>query len=358
MKPSDEIRGRIEACRQLDDQTLRQDLRFLAQREHHSLGTLLIHLGEYDRRRLSEEEGFQSTYSYCVKCLGYDESGAYRRIQAARICKRYPHVLDFIISGELSLSSLLLLSPVLTDSNHQDLIEIARGKSKRELETHLASLDPRPATPDAFHRMPAPPMWMTPAAPPAGAETAIPSAPQELSGVLPAQPSGEWQAVMPLSLERVRIGFDAAVVLMKLIDRAKQVLRHKYPEGRLEDVLRDALETLLERKDPQKRLAPTEAELVAELAPEPRFLAAWRGGRYIPARVKRAVWQRDDGRCTWRFDDGSPCGSRDALEFDHFRPFAKGGRSDDARNVRLLCRMHNRLAARAEGTLSGAREIS
>jgi hypothetical protein len=360
MKPSDEMRSRIDDCRQLDDESLRRDLRFLAQREHHSLATLLVHLGEYDRRRLSEEEGYQSTYSYCVKCLGYDESGAYRRIQAARVCKRYPHILDLIMSGELSLSSLLLLSPVLTDSNQEVLISQARGKSKRELETHLAELDPRPATPDAFHRVPAPPMWMTPmaaAAPNAGL-AAESSSPMELTGVLTAQPPGEWQAVMPLSLERVRVGFDAAVLLMRLIERAKLILRHKYPDGRLEDILRDALETLLERKDPQNRLGLKVGEIGGEIAPaaspEPRFLAAWRGGRYIPARVKRAVWQRDDGRCTWRFDDGQVCGSRDALEFDHFRPFAKGGRSDDARNVRLLCRVHNRLAARTAGMFSDA----
>lgn len=368
MKPTEEISKRIEACRELDDQSLRRDLRFLAQREHHSLATLLINLGEYDRRRLSEEEGYQSTYSYCVKCLGYDEGGAYRRIHAARVCKRYPYILDFIITGELSLSSLLLLSPVLTDGNHETLVSQARGKSKRELETHLAEIDPRPSTPDAFHRMPAAPMWLTPGAVPAAGDPGLPAAaPSEAPGALPAPmrgvlgpqpPGGEWQAVMPLSLERVRIGFDAATALMRLIERAKQVLRHKYPEGRLEDVLRDALETLLERKDPDKRFAPTEAELVAELAPEPRFLSAWRGGRYIPARVKRAVWQRDDGRCSWRFEDGSPCGSRDALEFDHFRPFAKGGRSDDARNVRLLCRAHNRAAARAAGVLSGEKGSS
>lgn len=360
MKPSAEISSRIDNCKQLDDETLRKDLRFLAQREHHSLATLLIHLGEYDRRRLSEEEGYPSSYSYCVKCLGYDEGGAYRRIHAARVCKRYPHILDFIVSGELSLTSLLLLSPVLTDSNHEQLISQARGKSKRELETHLAELDPRPASPDAYHRMPAPPMWLAPQAqapgPSGGPESA---APLELSGVLPAHaPGGEWQAVMPLSLDRVRIGFDAALVLMRLIERAKLVLRHKYPEGRLEDVLREALEILIERKDPQARLAPKGDELEAEIAPQPRFLAAWRGGRYIPARIKRAVWQRDDGRCTWRFEDGQVCGSRDALEFDHFRPFAKGGRSDDARNVRLLCRMHNRLAAETAGMLSAARRAS
>lgn len=359
MKPSDEIGSRIDGCRRSDDETLRRDLRFLAQREHHSLATLLVHLGEYDRRRLSEEEGYPSTYSYCVKCLGYDEGGAYRRISAARVCRRYPHILDLIASGELSLTSLLLLSPVLTDSNQEELIARARGKSKRELEAHLAELDPRPATPDAYRRMPSPPLWMTPTAMPAPPSSAADGAqPLELTGVLPDQPNGEWQAVMPLSLERVRVGFDAASTLMKLIGRAKLVLRHKYPEGRLEDVLREALETLLERRDPQSRLGAREGELVGELAPEPRFLAAWRGGRYIPARVKRAVWQRDDGRCTWRFEDGQTCGSRDALEFDHFRPFAKGGRSDDARNVRLLCRAHNRLAARAAGMLSGARAAS
>ena len=63
-------------------------------------------------------------------------------------------------------------------------------------------------------------------------------------------------------------------------------------------------------------------------------------------------------RVARRFDDGQVCGSRDALEFDHFRPFAKGGRSDDARNVRLLCRMHNRMAARSEGMFSGAKAAS
>ncbi|HEX4047706.1 MAG TPA: HNH endonuclease [Elusimicrobiota bacterium] len=363
MKPSEEIRTRIEGCRQLDDESLRRDLRFLAQREHHSLATLLIHLGEYDRRRLSDEEGYQSTYSYCVKCLGYDEGGAYRRIHAARVCKRYPHILDYIISGELSLSSLLLLSPVLTDTNQEELITQARGKSKRELETHLAERDPRPASPDAYHRMPAPPMWLPAAAaanalPAMEGEASLGPRPQDLAGVLPAQPAGEWQAVMPLSLDRVRVGFDAASALVQLIGRAKLVLRHKYPEGRLEDVLREALEVLIDRKDPGSRLAAKEGELVGELAPEPRFLAAWRGGRYVTARVKRAVWQRDDGRCTWRFEDGQVCGSRDALEFDHFRPFAKGGRSDDARNVRLLCRAHNRLAARTAGLFSGGRAAS
>ena len=163
---------------------------------------------------------------------------------------------------------------------------------------------------------------------------------------------------MPLSLDRVRIGFDAAAAVMRLIDRARQVLRHKYPEGRLEDVMREALEILLERKDPQRRLGFKPAVAArAGAAPrppaEPRFLRALKAGRYVPARVKRAVWQRDGGRCAWRSDDGTCCGSRDGLEYDHVRPFARGGRSDSPRNVRLLCRLHNRLAAEKAGLAPG-----
>lgn len=167
----------------------------------------------------------------------------------------------------------------------------------------------------------------------------------------PTEPR-EWQAVIPISLNRVRIGFDAAVIILQLLDRAKQVLSHKYPDGKIEDIMRDALELLLERKDPERKFArksrapkldggtPDEAEPL-----EPRFLRAWKAGRYIPAAVKRAVWQRDDGRCAFRFEGGNICGSKEGLEFDHVRPFAKGGRSESPRNVRLLCRLHNRMAS-------------
>ena len=54
---------------------------------------------------------------------------------------------------------------------------------------------------------------------------------------------------------------------MQLINRAKLILRHKYPEGRLEDVLSEALEILLERKDPEKRFGLQVGEIGGELAP-------------------------------------------------------------------------------------------
>lgn len=70
----------------------------------------------------------------------------------------------------------------------------------------------------------------------------------------------------------------------------------------------------------RERLAATEPE-------RPR-------SRYIPRRVKLAVWKRDQGRCV-------VCGETHGLHFDHVVPFSKGGASSLAANVQLLCGRHN-----------------
>ncbi len=65
----------------------------------------------------------------------------------------------------------------------------------------------------------------------------------------------------------------------------------------------------------------------------------------IPAAVRRAVWERDGGRCSWPLDGGGRCGSTHRLELDHVVPWARWGDSTEA-NLRLTCAAHNRLAAR------------
>lgn len=52
--------------------------------------------------------------------------------------------------------------------------------------------------------------------------------------------------------------------------------------------------------------------------------------RLIPSGVKKEVWQRDGGKCVI-------CGANKNLHFDHDLPFAKGGTSLTAKNIRLLC---------------------
>ena len=65
----------------------------------------------------------------------------------------------------------------------------------------------------------------------------------------------------------------------------------------------------------------------------------------IPAAVRRAVWQRDQGRCNWPIDGGGVCGSTHRLELDHIVPWARGGETT-VENLRLTCSRHNLAAAR------------
>lgn len=56
--------------------------------------------------------------------------------------------------------------------------------------------------------------------------------------------------------------------------------------------------------------------------------------RLIPTSVKVEVWKRDGGKCV-------RCGATNDLHFDHIIPFSKGGSSNTADNVQLLCSKHN-----------------
>jgi len=66
--------------------------------------------------------------------------------------------------------------------------------------------------------------------------------------------------------------------------------------------------------------------------------------RCIPADVKRAVAERDQGKCAFVSESGKRCGSRSMLQYDHIVPVANGGEATKE-NIRLLCRAHNQHAA-------------
>ena len=71
-----------------------------------------------------------------------------------------------------------------------------------------------------------------------------------------------------------------------------------------------------------------------------------RRSRYIPASVRREVWRRDGGCCSYVDPhSGRRCGSRFLLQLDHIVPFALGGSAEPG-NLRLHCAAHNRFRHR------------
>ncbi len=118
----------MKSLRELSDRRLLEQLSALVVRERRTTVTMLVHLCEVERRGVHRDEGFSSLFSYCVDSLRLSEDQAYKRIQAARLLRRFPRLREPLASGALSLSALGELAPHLTETSFDELIAAASGK--------------------------------------------------------------------------------------------------------------------------------------------------------------------------------------------------------------------------------------
>jgi hypothetical protein len=179
------------------------------------------------------------------------------------------------------------------------------------------------------------------------------------SGMDPAHPvaTPTRPAVLePLAPDCYRVQFSASTVFYEKLRRAQNLLRHQIPSGNPAEVFERALTLLLEHLErtklaatkrprakraghPRRRPESGAPDAPESGAPDGREGRAVRT-RYIPARVRRAVWERDGARCAFTSADGRRCGERGQMEFHHVEPHATGGRAT-VENISLRCRAHN-----------------
>jgi hypothetical protein len=98
------------------------------------------------------------------------------------------------------------------------------------------------------------------------------------------------------------------------------------------DCLTESIEAVLEAAE----------VVVPKLSEEER---STKNSRYIPAKLRDEVLNRDGHCCTYVAADGTRCQARKHLELDHILPFALGGRTE-LENLRTTCRAHNFMYAR------------
>jgi 5-methylcytosine-specific restriction endonuclease McrA len=115
-----------------------------------------------------------------------------------------------------------------------------------------------------------------------------------------------------------------------LLREAQELLSHAIPNRNATEVLKRVLRDWVMAERRRKY----------GLTDKPRARRSAGDGRYVPEAVRREVFKRDGGRCTFVGDNGRRCGSRNRLEFDHIQPVARGGRTC-TENLRLRCRTHN-----------------
>ncbi len=148
----------------LSDRDLLAVVHHLASDERRATASLIASLAALDERRLYLAEGYSSLFTYCTQVLHLSEHAAYGRIEAARVARKYPVFLERLEAGDLTLTTIGLLAPLLTAENYQNLIEAARRKSKREVEHLVATLRPEPAVPSVVRKLPQPTADLPPAA--------------------------------------------------------------------------------------------------------------------------------------------------------------------------------------------------
>ena len=140
----------------------------------------------------------------------------------------------------------------------------------------------------------------------------------------------------------------------------RSLLRHEIPDGDLAKLLKRAVSELLvktrkrkfaeltsgrDSKAPKRAASQDVRAAPGELPSRPRESHP-PASRHIPHAIRRAVWTRDEGSCSFVSKGGRRCGSRDFLEFDHLEPWARN-RCHATRGIALRCRAHNQAAARA-----------
>ena len=307
----------------LSDEALFGKVEALAETERFSLIDLLLHLGELDERDACVKKGYPSVFAYLTRRLGYAESDAIRRLRAARAARQYPSVLRMLAGGELNLVSVSMLQPLLTSENHERLLRRAARRSTREVERLVAELAPvAPEPRDRIRQLP-------PSAP-AAAEPQQQDAPLPAASVGPEPELGlsaGLEPAGPAASARVVFTFAASEEVRSWFEQARDLLRHRFPMGRIEEVVGEALRRLVQEELPG--------------APRRGRQETSSDSRHIPKWVKDEVWRRDSGRCSYVGPDAARCGETAWLEFDHIIPFARGGPSNDPSNIRLLCRAHN-----------------
>lgn len=124
---------------------------------------------------------------------------------------------------------------------------------------------------------------------------------------------------------------------MELLAEVRRELSHTHGAASFEILLAEAMKRALTAWRQRRRGATDKPRPPRPLAPS----------RTIPAHVRRAVWERDGGQCTFVAADGTRCAATYRLELHHDQAFARGGAAT-VENIRTMCPIHNDLLARAD----------
>src|ERR1041385_9041837 len=311
----------------LTNEALRRTILDRVTRDRENTAELLADIAAFDERKLYRDDGYESIHAWCIGVLHLSEDSAGKRIYAARAARKCPAIFGEIASGRLNLSGVGQLASHLaemTEDAAARLLSAAEHKTRNEIAILIAERVPRPSPPTTIEVLPAR----------CSSETL--SFPQQVTPVqhAPGQVSVQRTTVAPLAPDTYLLKSVMPGEMRELLAYLQSLLG---PEGRDEmRVLHMGLQVLKPILEKRKFAATSKPRSALGLSSS--------NPRHIPAHVKRAVWHRDCGQCTFVSADGHRCEATRNLQFDHGLEICRGGASTVA-NVRLRCHAHNQLTA-------------
>jgi 5-methylcytosine-specific restriction endonuclease McrA len=280
---------------------------------------------EADQRMLWAERGFSSFLKYCVAQFKMSEADFYRKKSLLETIRDVPEVEEQIALGEITATAVAYAATFFRQESKAQKCKISVDK-KREVLQRLerASCD---------------------------------QAKRQLASM-----SSDFTVVRDRAVhrsdDRVIRTYTSNAALEGQIKRAEEVLAHRLPRGYDHaDLLAKVFEIALSASDPVlkaervKIKSPTTQSSTVDEKPCASMLAKPCNTKVAKRRaIKRsqikAIYKQYEFKCSYRdLLTGKPCDSKHALEIDHVRPVSLGG-DNASKNLRLLCRAHNRLAAR------------
>ena len=317
----------------LSNEVLRRELTTNAAREKEATAELLAHIAEFDERKLFLPEAFPSMLDYCIRELRLSEEAAKKRLWVARAGRGCPGVFEALASGRVHLAGLVVLARHLSPENASGLLAAAEHKSREEIERLVAERFPRLDVPAQVTPSPG---EVRAGDDEQGSPGNVGNTDSQRVGSAETPPAWSSDRVTPLSAESFAVQFTRSREADERFRYAQTLLGSRVKANDLAEVYDRAIEALIKklekvrfgaRDNPRKNGRPTKS-----------------GSRHVPDDVKRVVWIRDGGQCTYESESGRRCEAREDLQFDHVREFARGGEATVA-NIRLRCSGHNQHGA-------------
>lgn len=317
--------------------------------EKRTTAEIIEYLREIDRRKLFLELGHTSLFSYLTKGLGYSESSALRRIDAARMLNSVPEIKQELEFGHLNLTQVSLVAQGIRQKEKENKSKFIKGETpdKKTLLMKVKNLD-----------------------------TASTQKVVAESLDLKIQVFDKKTVQKD---ESIRIQITLTAAQMKNLERVKELISHTYPNPNTAELINFLSLEFLKKKDPLLKTSTPAVSITDRLSGSASSEPQSEDGttapvvkndairlqvdakpcvtatnstkprsrtkllrRHIPIGIQRAIFQRD--RCCQWIDPQSKrkCCSRFQMQIDHILSWHKGG-GNESDNLQILCGVHNRL---------------